>query len=401
MLNTLQQKAYDEVLSGSSSIVILLGVAGSGKSYTTSQIIQNWKGSIAITATTNRAKEVLAEMSGKPTRTVQSQMGYRMITSGYRQNLSKVSEAEVADLVIVEEISMLPKAVYNTLISHLESGEIKKLLLLGDPVQLPSIGPGVSIDSIVGTHITLTEQMRQDSADTHLITYLESLRSAIESHSKIDLAAPEELTSVRFIEDHQEFCRLYLDTIGTKKVVAFTNSVVEKYNEHIHSEDCIFNEGDQLIIDKPFLGSSNGDTVSVVSVVEFEDNYVLQCVNGLGKSGSILFWKTQRAYDAELAAHKTKGDQSTYWAIANASMRLKHQYACTVHKSQGSSYNTVFVDGYDIWQAYTKKKSKYTGPPISYDLMLRLMYVAISRMRTQCYIYTGTQRKYEYLHTKD
>lgn len=401
MLNTLQQQAFDEILTGSSRIVVLLGEAGTGKSHTTSEIISAWRGSIAITATTNRAKEVLAEMSGKPTRTVQSQMGYRMVTQGYRQNLAKVSDASVADLVIVEEISMLPRAVYNTLLTHLESGDIKKILFLGDPVQLPSIGPGVSIGSIPGTHITLTEQMRQDSGDTALSTYLSSLRSAIESRIKIDITPTEDLTAVRFIEDHREFCELYLRTVGTKKVVAFTNSVVDTYNKHIHSEDSIFNPGDQLIIDKPFEGASNGDTVTVLAVVESDENYILECINGLGARGTILHWKTQRAYDEELARHKANRDEASYWSIANSSMRLKHQYACTVHKSQGSSYNTVFIDGYDIWQAHVKKKTKYSGPPISYDLFLRLMYVAISRMRTQCYIYTGTQRKYEYLHTKD
>lgn len=396
-LNKLQTAALNEVLYGDAQIVVLTGEGGTGKSTTTAEIIKAWNGSIAITATTNRAKEVLSAMSGHPARTVQSQMGYTMVSQGYAQYLAKVNEAECADLVIVEEISMLPRAVYHTLLEHLTEGRIKKLLMLGDPIQLPSIGPGVKIESIVGVHIELTEQMRQDASNAPLASYMAALRAAIESGNQIDLTPSEDLTAVRFIVDHKEFCKLYKSTIGVKKVIAYTNAVVDKYNQYIHDGDAIFNPGDQVLIDKPFQGASNGDTVMILEVAETDDYFKLKCVNGLGHSGFILHWKTRTAFEAKLTEYQEAEDIAMYCSLRDTSMRLKHQYACTVHKSQGSSYNTVFIDGWDIWQAHNKVATQYSAPPISYDLMLRLMYVAISRMRSQCYVYIGQTRKYEYL----
>ena len=140
MLNEKQQIAYEEVIHGTNPIVILLGQGGTGKTYTTAKIIQDYRGSIAVTATTNRAKQVITNMSGMDASTIHSQMGYTMVRSGREEYLSKVREPITADLVIVEEISMLIKPIFDTLMKELSEGKIKKILFLGDPVQLPPIG---------------------------------------------------------------------------------------------------------------------------------------------------------------------------------------------------------------------------------------------------------------------
>lgn len=47
---------------------------------------------------------------------------------------------------------------------------------------------------------------------------------------------------------------------------------------------------------------------------------------------------------------------------------LRHSYACTVHKAQGSTYDTVYVDLDDLYKAIRNK-----------DMYNRLLYVAVSR----------------------
>ena len=63
-----------------------------------------------------------------------------------------------------------------------------------------------------------------------------------------------------------------------------------------------------------------------------------------------------------------------YYALKNALVDLRLSYACTIHKSQGSTYNTVFIDLAEIGTCTVPKT------------IARLLYVAISRARDSVYI---------------
>lgn len=394
-LNKLQQKAFDAIVKKRVPVLVLTGAAGCGKSATTAAIIQAMGMDIAITATTNKAKEVLAQMSQRPANTVQSQMGFVLSQANFKQNLIKVREAKTKSLVIVEEISMLPFNVYEELMKHLEEGSIKQLLFLGDPIQLKAIGKSIHPNDIEGMHIELTEQMRQDASDIELSTYLQALRTAIETEGTPP-AFPN-TPALQVLTDHTKFAETYLKTTGIKKVIAYRNRVVDKYNGYIHDGANTFNVGDTVVIDKPLGDARNGDTVNIIAISE-DDNFdrqIITVVTGNGGVFAIYQWDTISAYDKVLEDLVNRGDEAAYWSIVNSTVNLKHLYACTVYKAQGSSYDTVFVDGSDLWDAYTAVPSKWNNP-ISMDDFMRMLYVAISRMKVQCYLYIGPQRKYEY-----
>lgn len=65
--------------------------------------------------------------------------------------------------------------------------------------------------------------------------------------------------------------------------------------------------------------------------------------------------------------------------------------AFTVHKSQGKTYHTVFIDYSDIMDSYTKKKTKYNNP-ISLDDFLRLTLVGFSRAQARVVVFYGKSR---------
>jgi hypothetical protein len=54
---------------------------------------------------------------------------------------------------------------------------------------------------------------------------------------------------------------------------------------------------------------------------------------------------------------------------------LDFPHAMTVHKSQGSTYNTVYLDSDDLYLCATR----------NFNLYLKLMYVAISRASNKVY----------------
>lgn len=391
-LNTLQKKAYKEVLKGTSKIVVLAGAAGTGKSFTTSRIVTDYSGSVAITATTNKAKEVLANMAMTKAHTTHSFAGFTMVRQGKTQYLAPVRDSKYADLVIVEEMSMLPQSVWVTLQNQLTEGLIKKILLLGDPVQLPAIGITLDLKSIDYTLVELTQQMRQENNPT-LNSYFASFRLAIETKDfKFDPLAnlPD---CIHLTESFSEFVKLYHKTPPVKKVIAYSNSVVDKYNSYINRGG--FRQGDEVILDKPLGFGKNGDTVEVLQAVEYQSYWAIGLLVH-GERFHVRHYLTKTALMAFLDEAK---DDDDYWERSDQCFNLKHQYACTVHKSQGSSYNHVFVDLSDIKAQRDKRPTSHNNfaQPIANSTYLRLVYVALSRMRESATIYLGISRNYKLL----
>jgi ATP-dependent exoDNAse (exonuclease V) alpha subunit len=389
-LNTLQQEAYDIVLSSNFNIIAILGAAGTGKSYTTSKIVQDYPGSVALTATTNRAKEVISNMSLTQAYTTHSFMGFNMLRKGKSQYLAAVRPPKTADLVIVEEVSMLPLTVWNTLHAELLAGNIKKILLLGDPIQLPAVGIGINLNTIKAKTITLTEQMRQDSTDIALSEYLASFRKAIENKDYKFNPLANLPACISVTDSHSEFASRYNSVTVQKKILAYSNTVVDKYNQYINGE--AFQIGDEVLIDKPLGTCKNGDTVLITHVDEHELYYKLE-VLAKGVPFTVYHFKTKSG----LAKFLEDADSDEeYWLRFDSCFNLKHQYACTVHKAQGSSYDTVFIDLSDILAQLNKRPSVHNhyARPIAYSTYLRLLYVAISRMRHNAVLYNGTTRNY-------
>lgn len=401
-LNPKQREAFDTVINGKNKVTVLVGEAGTGKSVTTAEIINHFPGTISITATTNKAKENIARMAEKEANTVQSEMGFVIVQKNFKQQLSKVRDAYCSNLLIVDEVSMLPIAVYEDILEYLKEGHIDKVLFLGDPIQLRSVGEGVDINKIEGVTIELTEQMRQVNPDSPVSKYLAEMRGAIktivEDERAIEVALPERCDEFHLTSDHKEFCQMYNETKGNKKILAYRNAVVNKYNEHIHGGENLFNEGDEVIINKPLGKARNGDTVQVLNVKKNSkyDKLDLKIITSFGEIFTISYWLSTAAYNERIDELRVAKEHDKYWAVVNFSIDLKHLYACTVHKSQGSSYTTVFIDASDIWAAHSAAKTSWNNP-INYEDFLRLMYVSVSRMRLKAVVYIGSSRLYQYL----
>ena len=64
MLNTKQQEIVDAVKNLDKRVFILKGEAGTGKSFTLKTLLDEYTGSVLLTATTNKAKALLKESTG-------------------------------------------------------------------------------------------------------------------------------------------------------------------------------------------------------------------------------------------------------------------------------------------------------------------------------------------------
>jgi exodeoxyribonuclease V alpha subunit len=144
-LDKAQQAAVAQVLG--SGVSLLTGGPGTGKSRTVAAIVKllRAKGSdIALAAPTGRAAKRLEELTDHPATTVHRLLGAQGMTGGFARNEEWPLDA---DVIVVDEASMLDVELTAALLEACPDGT--HLLLVGDPAQLPSIGPGHVLGDLI------------------------------------------------------------------------------------------------------------------------------------------------------------------------------------------------------------------------------------------------------------
>jgi len=158
-------------------VSVLAGGPGTGKSRTVAAVVSLAEDRglrVALAAPTGRAAKRLEELAGAPATTLHRLLGAQGRSRGEAADARRASEPAWiftrgeewpvdADVVVVDESSMLDAELAAALVEACADGT--RLLLVGDPAQLPSIGPGRVladiIDSGAAPVIELTTLYRQ------------------------------------------------------------------------------------------------------------------------------------------------------------------------------------------------------------------------------------------------
>ena len=144
-LDDAQKQAVAQVLGA--GVSLLTGGPGTGKSRTVAAIVKllRAKGTdVALAAPTGRAAKRLEELTDHPAVTVHRLLGAQGMTGGFARNEEWPLDA---DVVVVDEASMLDVELTAALLEACPDGT--HLLLVGDPAQLPSIGPGHVLGDLI------------------------------------------------------------------------------------------------------------------------------------------------------------------------------------------------------------------------------------------------------------
>ncbi|MDE5750173.1 MAG: AAA family ATPase [Duncaniella sp.] len=140
-------------------VSVLTGGPGSGKTTVLKGVIEALAGMekrVVLCAPTGRAAKRMSALTGHAATTIHSLLGYRQ-GEGYRR-------VEIdADVLIIDEGSMMEQVLFNHLLAALRPGT--GVILVGDVDQLPAIGAGDVlrdlIDSGVVPVVRLCENFRQ------------------------------------------------------------------------------------------------------------------------------------------------------------------------------------------------------------------------------------------------
>ena len=135
LLADMQREAVKMAITN--NISIIAGGPGTGKTTVVKVILEVYKklfgGKVALAAPTGKASRRLAESVGADAATLHSVLGLREDSDEARYMVE-------ADLLVVDEVSMVDMALAYLLFKNLKPST--KLLLVGDHNQLPSVGAG-------------------------------------------------------------------------------------------------------------------------------------------------------------------------------------------------------------------------------------------------------------------
>ncbi|MGW7239556.1 SF1B family DNA helicase RecD2 [Streptomyces sp. NPDC054804] len=326
-----------------SPVSVLTGGPGCGKTHTLRTLVDlaDEAGAVvALAAPTGKAAKRLEETCGQAAMTV-----HRLIRPPDGDSLfDHASELETADLVVIDEASMLDLALARRLFAAVREG--CHLLLVGDTDQLPSVGPGrvlrdlLDVEDIPRTRLTKVFRQHDDSAaivinahrilrgelprDDPKVFWNRPVPSAEDIAQRVvDLVC--ELMPKHFgarPEDIQVLCP------GKKNIAGMTDlnlRLQERLNPPAEDKPQHYNGGTAFRL---------GDRVQQVR------NNPHRGEAGVfnGSSGTIT------AVDVEahqLTVSFPDGEAATY-PFTDLD-ELVHAYALTVHRSQGSEYPYVIV----------------------------------------------------------
>jgi exodeoxyribonuclease V alpha subunit len=140
---------------------VLTGGPGTGKTTTVRTVLQlcdRERCRVLLAAPTGRAAKRLSETTGREARTLHRLLEFKPAEGmAFQRNEENPLEA---DLVIVDEASMLDVVLTNHLLKAIPLGA--HLLLVGDVDQLPSVGPG----NVLGDIIAAVEGAAEGSGST-------------------------------------------------------------------------------------------------------------------------------------------------------------------------------------------------------------------------------------------
>ena len=373
----LQRQAVRMAAEG--GVLLLTGGPGTGKTTSLRGIMALYRRmglDVALLAPTGRAAKRLGEVTDCDAHTIHRALGmsYNDLTgqAAFKKNGSDPLEAHA---VIVDEMSMVDLELMQALLEALRPG--CRLVLVGDPDQLPSVGAGNVLGDLLRSTVVPTVSLTQ--------VFRQAEQSAIirNAHA-VNMGQPPQLDSNQ--GDFFFLCRRSPDRL-VQTVVELCRDRLPR-NMNIPAEQIqvlsptrkgacgtvSLNRALQAALNPPSPQKRQkqwGDVTFRVGdrVMQTKNNYDVLWEKDDGTAGSGIFngdVGVIQDIDSSGELIVLRFDDRTATYTADLLSQLDMAYAITVHKSQGSEYPAVVL----------------VSAPAAPSLMVRgVLYTAITRAR--------------------
>jgi len=351
-------------LAAAHGVSLLTGGPGTGKSRTISAIVAlcaKVQASIALAAPTGRAAKRLEELAGSNATTIHRLLGARPVSdSGSRASVFEhdADNQIEADLVVVDEASMLDVELAAALASALRDGT--HLVIVGDPAQLPSIGPGRVLGDLIDSGTVPVTELRTLYRQTEGGT-IARLATAVRAGELLAVDDPSHEVVVVPARGSDEAARRVVQVVTDSIPRVFSSS------------------GDQIQVVTPVHRGPAG-TQALNRALKAVLNPGTGTVRGFDAGDRVV--ATANHLDAEPTGY-ANGEVGTVVSTGDNTLRvaftggeseisgkaladLLHGWAITVHRAQGSEWESVVA----------------VIPPEAGSMLSRpLVYTALTRAR--------------------
>lgn len=350
-----------------------------------------------LSATTNKAVSVLRDLSGTDVKTIHSTLGLKVVND-YKTGTTRLSRTHdwkllFNKLFIIDEASMMD----DNLFAELDTAACdSKIVLIGDCYQLAPVKQKQSVmETLDCPRVVMNKVMRHAGTILQTATIF---RKVVETGIFKDIPAHADVIHVDGPTFKNAVDSAFTDPhyhSNSAKVLAYANARVQEYNAYIRSAKGLsrhFQKGETVITNNPVISPRAMRPVdSEVTITAMGDPTENRGIRGCYVELDHQF-QAFMPYDYLKVKHLLKtlaaearsgtGSWQTYFSIKETWLDLRPAFASTVHKSQGSSYDRVLIDLYDIGKCR-----------IASDVA-RMLYVAISRAREKVILYGSLPARY-------
>lgn len=427
--------------SPTNHVCVIKGVAGTGKTTIVNNVLREYRDQgnyICVTSFTNKATNIISQKTPFAEGvTLFKLLGLRAEFNSENLIFKKQKLASIVkkyDIIVLDECSMVADEYIDLLVEECNKyWKPIKLLMMGDPFQLPPVGQETESKSFTFQNYFEMREVIRQSKYSNIFKYSLGIRNILEDiiyknkrisiTTKININKDDRLSDLYVYKESNSFIESMLNDFSSEeylknsdyvKVIAYRNKTVDALNAIIRRK--LFGEkippiceGDELMLSAPVKDLSTGNFIFDTSD-EIEIKYATKEIYeneedhlGIKISFPYYFCNSIRKFDGLeqtlcVVHPEFKEDFNRYlylWAEEIKKQKYKkkifreefypfkdrfhtphYNYAITTHKSQGSTYEKVYVVEDDI-ERVRKASSK--------DLW-KSKYVACTRASSELHI---------------
>lgn len=426
-LNKGQQEAADlffkMLLDPDQKEMVITGGAGYGKSFLISWFQEDGmnqyyslcdvlgvypfycKEDFCLTATTNKAAEVLTNAIGDQVETIHSFLGLKVMnnfetgtTSLERNQKWHINHNKI---IVIDECSMIDQELYEYIKQACDN--TCKIIYVGDKNQLVPVKSGLS--PVFKNNIPiveLTEVVRFANTQP-LVDLANQLKETVETgiFKPIQLV-PGVIDLYDNTTMQNSISSTFANPDNESRIVTYTNNRSILYNSFIRNDvrhyKNLYEPGEHFI-------STTNCHITSKKMLHVEDEIIIKNIDYTPKTVNVTAAASYEAYEAFCTNYSGESfklnlpvnilqvrndikffgkakNWTSYFYLKDWVPDLRPRDSCTIHKVQGTTLDSVYIDLSDL--------SSCRNP----DTAARLLYVACTRARRHIIFYGSLAKKY-------
>ncbi len=348
------------------NITIITGGPGTGKTTIINGILNLYKmvykltdsgltNKVALIAPTGRASKRMSETTNFGASTIHRYLKWNKENNTFGINEFNKNNHE---LVIIDETSMIDTILFDSLLKGLKRNI--KIVFVGDEYQLPSVSPGLVLNDLIESnkfkHVRLNNIYRQSNN-----SYIPLLAQEIKNKELSEYLDKKD--DYNFIEcNTRDIKRIVLDIAKKSLDKGLNDNNIQILAPMYKGEIGI----DNLNINLQNIFNPHDDNLNevVIGTITYRVNdKVLNLVNDVDKgiyNGDIGY-----IYDIDINSKsdfiRINFDNNIVSFKRDELASIKHAYAISIHKAQGSEFDHVIIPISKTYSKMLYNKLIYTG----------------------------------------